>query len=251
VAERFTRVTGLAQTLSGVDGEFGFRDLAPGRYELSAGGPSLFAEEQPGRGRTTLRDLLISAEEPCDQVELRLPGGGVVTGMVTGPDGEPVPGAAIFLARAGGEALGAVSPVVSGTQGEFQYPGVPPGSWQIVARARGLAPGRSAVVAPGPGATVVADVVLTQGSEVTIRVFDADGNELPRAAVRVFDRHGSDVSGLWAVSEVFEQLAAAGGARRFRLAPGPHQLMVTAPGCKELRQEFTMPVTELSVRLTR
>ena len=90
---------------------------------------------------------------------------------------------------------------------------------------------------------------MTQGSELTVRVLGPDGAEVAAAVVRVFDATGSEVSGLWAVSEVFEQLAAAGGGRRFRLASGRHQVRVTAPGCQEATQEVVMPLASVTVTL--
>ena len=75
------------------DGSFRLQGMGPGLYNLSVSAPGYVGEVDPQTGR------LPGPYRPGDTVTLRMVKGGVVTGRVTGPQGEPVVGVAVRAFR--------------------------------------------------------------------------------------------------------------------------------------------------------
>ncbi|MFY9344177.1 MAG: sigma-70 family RNA polymerase sigma factor [Planctomycetota bacterium] len=118
--------------------------------------------------------------------------GGVVEGIVLGPDGEPVPDAivrvgegrtdGIFSSNQGAPPLPAQ--VRTDAVGRFVAIGVPVGPQPLMARATGLAPWRGSCEVAAGGATA-ARIVLSPGVTCLGRVLDEAGNPVPAARVTV------------------------------------------------------------------
>lgn len=80
-----------AETLTGDDGVFTFREVVAGRYELTAEKPGFAPATFGARpGRDVGTPIAIAPGQQLTTLELRIPRGAVITGTVTGPNGEPL-----------------------------------------------------------------------------------------------------------------------------------------------------------------
>ena len=157
----------LETARSGDDGAFTLAGLEPGQYELSAS-----AED----GATAREVVESGAEEP---VELRLEGGGAISGRVVSEDGSPVPGASV--AGFGGSDV-QLEPVPVDGSGAFTMPKVAPGQYRVWASAEGWAQAQGqAVVESGRTATI--ELTLKRGGTVNGRVLGLTTAEISRCQV--------------------------------------------------------------------
>jgi protocatechuate 3,4-dioxygenase beta subunit len=152
---------------SGDDGAFTVAGLEPGQYVLAAS-----AED----GATAREVVEAGAEEP---VELRLEGGGAISGRVVSEDGSPVSGASV--AGFGGSDV-QLEPVPVDGSGAFTMLKVAPGQYRVWATAEGWAQAQGqAVVESGRTATV--ELTLKRGGTVNGRVLGLTAAEISRCQV--------------------------------------------------------------------
>ncbi|MQY29521.1 MFS transporter [Nocardia aurantia] len=160
------------------DGAFGLEQPAPGNYVLivSAGG------YQPTA-------LNLAVDLGPLRVEVTLHGSGELSGVVRrAGDGEPVPGATVTLTDMRGEVIGAT---VSGSAGEYSYPGMVAGVYTLVAVAPRLRPAAATLSVPDSG-VLHYDIELGSLAALTGEV-SADGRPVPDAWVSVLDESGATV----------------------------------------------------------
>ncbi len=114
--------TGLRRTESGPDGRFVLRGLAPGPFEVSAEHPA-FAPIQ--------RRVVLDENAPTEELEIRMRGGGTLTGTVTDGEGNPVAGVRI---EAVVPTSGANSPESgrTGSDGRYVIERLPEGSYMVM-----------------------------------------------------------------------------------------------------------------------
>ncbi len=175
--------TRRVRTRSREDGSYELPAVAAGR------GYFLFAIT-PGRARVTRKGIAV--ERGADtHVDVVVPCGGVLTGRVSGPGGEPVAGAElrpIQLGKAFDMLLEGDSGVYDATTdaaGLYRISGLSAGDYRLFASAPGYAPAyRSGVLVREAQVTQHVDIVLRPGSFLAGHVVDAEGQPIAGAVVR-------------------------------------------------------------------
>jgi hypothetical protein len=124
--------TGKAQ-FAGADGTFVFKNLARGRYNLTASKPGFFSEQQLGRWnawRNSFQDV------PSEQeVVLKLTPEGIIYGEVKNESGEPVEGVTVRAQRwqteNGRKSLQNAGEAATDDEGNFRLAELTPGSYHL------------------------------------------------------------------------------------------------------------------------
>jgi hypothetical protein len=126
-------------------GAFRFTGLPAGRYGMSANRPGYvgvsYGAKRPGRPGTS---IVLAAGEHKSGLSMKLMRGGVITGTVRHPDGEPVHGASVMVLRqafsyATGEktlqraAIGSALGETTDDRGVYRVFGLPPDDYYVVA----------------------------------------------------------------------------------------------------------------------
>lgn len=159
-------------TTTDADGNFQFNNLPDRSYHISL-------SVQKGyllAGPTRLGNL-----RPGETVTITMRKGGVITGRVTDPNGEPVAGISISTLRVRDQedrkiqAFSPGIPRVTDDRGVYRVYGLQPGSYVVVANggqsfsAPGLSPyhGEAPTYHPSSGRADAAEIKVTSGSEVT------------------------------------------------------------------------------------
>lgn len=158
---------------------------------------------------------------------------GVLAGRVVDPDGNPLPGMALWLQNGGAQAREA-QPFVTDGGGQFEVRDVPAGPLRIETRSQPLLQASGIELEAGERRTVV--VPLDWGSHWLMgRVVDEGGRPVPQA--RAVLQWSSPAGGLRSVSRR-EAGTDAGGYFAFsNLGAGIHVLTVEATGYQRLRSE--------------
>ncbi|MDP6939789.1 MAG: carboxypeptidase-like regulatory domain-containing protein [Planctomycetota bacterium] len=116
------------------DGEYSFKDLAPGDYLIRAGGASGWgfgqAQQSAKLGRVLI-DVKVEYADQVQRIDLPLPAAGEITGTVQDSQGGAVSGARIQVIDEAGHNLSNFGNVRSGTDGSFSYKGVGPGTYSV------------------------------------------------------------------------------------------------------------------------
>ena len=193
-------------------GEFSFTVAEPGAWTVSAEAEGLVPASKVTHG------------EP---VELRLLGGGTLTGTVSDSKGAPLASFAITLAHREGafevwppRVLSFVDPA-----GRFTVHGVQPGTSVISAAAFGLAASEPVTVELAPGATGAVSLKLGRGGALSGRVVSRDGG-VPLQGARI-SLEGSQGEGV--VPLLAETRSGADGAFTLSGIPmGRHSIYVAA-----------------------
>jgi protocatechuate 3,4-dioxygenase beta subunit len=142
-------------TITDVNGEYEFSDLPPGRYWVDASDNGFigltYGQTKHGASR---KSILIKDKEGADQIDIRLPRGGVIAGRVLDEFGSPVAGAAVTAMRPqfrqGRRGLMLTAGhATTNDIGEYRLSGLAPGDYAIAA----TAPLLSTVPGPRSNAT--------------------------------------------------------------------------------------------------
>lgn len=134
---------GSRTTVTEDDGSFAFRNLPAGRFLVTgtkaAYLPTAYGVNKPMRPGSvpTGSAIALSEGQQSADIVLRMTRGGVVTGVVRGPDGRPLRGATVSLAYSlraplTGERTLALAPgggAVTDVRGAYRLFGVPPGEY--------------------------------------------------------------------------------------------------------------------------
>ena len=129
-------------TTTDADGTFEFKEVVPGRYNVSASKGSYVALQygqqrpfEPGK------PLEILATQTIEKVDFALPRGAIITGRVLDEFGEPLPDAMVSMQRyqnMGGQRrlMNAGRAAMTNDVGEFRLFAVPPGQYYLSATLR-------------------------------------------------------------------------------------------------------------------
>jgi protocatechuate 3,4-dioxygenase beta subunit len=172
---RFGQGPGLTRSDGG--GNYRLENLPPGPVSIEATHDSYVR---------TVRD--IEATEGINSLDLQFEGGQQVAGLVTGPDGAPVPGATVRLDSAGRGWGGPQTD--AGADGRFVLEGVSDGQYSLVAGAEGYAPPAEQVPVQVAGEPVTGLTVQLQATAViTGAVTGLEPSDYPEVEVNAFDRN--------------------------------------------------------------
>jgi hypothetical protein len=244
-----------------VDGRYEARELAAGRYTLTASKASYitlsFGQRRPFEAG---RPIEVADKQTIDKVDFALPRGGVVTGRVLDEFGDPASDVQVTVMRyqyvQGQRRL---VPAGRGSMtndiGEFRIYGLPPSQYYVAATFRPFGPiaGESddrTGYAPTyfPGTTnlaeaqrvaidvgqIAADLTLTLVPTRTARVsgtaIDASGKPLGGAMIMVSQRGGVGIGPGAMVFSAGNQIKADGSFTVIGLAPGEYTLQARRPG---------------------
>ncbi|HYO11747.1 MAG TPA: carboxypeptidase regulatory-like domain-containing protein [Thermoanaerobaculia bacterium] len=214
------------EVTTGQDGRFLLADLPEGRYRLDVRKPDLPAPVLPEVVVSeTLRDL--------DLGRIVLPRGVTLAGVVTDPEGRPIPGAEVRATLPGRESAPEDPPIRATTRddGGFRLGGLREGEpIDLRAEHPDYAPAEIAGVEAAPDPAV--SIVLAPGAWLSGQVVDEDGEGVAGAvlAAWVSPAPGSGARGV----DGLQVAAAADGHFEIRgLPPGTLRLRASAPGHQE------------------
>ncbi|QEL18873.1 carboxypeptidase regulatory-like domain-containing protein [Limnoglobus roseus] len=215
--------------LTGTGGDAQLRALTRETWTVEAGASR--------HGGATLAVDLSDGRDAA--VELRLPPGSGIAGVVRGPDGTPVPGAGLSVFRATHEG-GQLAYTKSDADGRYRLDYLPLGELQLSVSKRGYVredkPFRLTAAAADPVSLDVAVTPRPHGGSARLTVTDAAGKPVPRAEAKNWGRSSDDVrtatagaEGVLVLDDVFEGLTgheavvrAKGFASKVvRFKPGP------------------------------
>ena len=185
--ERLARLT-----VSGSDGTYRVRGLLPGTLErVAINAAGFITVENAAPSRT----LEAGARTRVDATLVR---GGVLEGVVTGPDGRPLAGAHVEAhAEHAHRGLASTDRAVTDANGRYRMTHVNLGAGYLLASAPGFyepdAKGHWYVI-DGEADRKTIDVALARGIALHGRVVDTDGKPVARAAVTV---QGRPSEGWW------------------------------------------------------
>jgi protocatechuate 3,4-dioxygenase beta subunit len=210
--------TGMpSQATTDEEGRFAFEGLAPGEYRLDVQRTGFAPLFNPGTRPGTIQ---LAAGQSVDDVRVQLQRGGVITGKVLDPSGEPFADARIMVMRRvagapGGTASRFIPAPMQGQQqtndlGEFRVSGLAPGEYYVAAM-RGLSGPGGATPAPQsngsvrtvftttyyPGttdSTGAQSVIVESGKEVNSLIFTMQSAPAFRVSGFVVDENGAPVS---------------------------------------------------------
>lgn len=197
-------------------GQFRLEPMRAGKVDLSV--------RAPGYVPVQLEDIEVAEGETKRGVIVRMRKGGVVRGRVENAEGEPVGGAQVMAATDKGDPafarfsrsprleadsfeaeinqefgagmmdvasqVGVLGPgtVVSDAEGNFELNGLPPGTYEIVAKHRNYAGAKKATISvPEAGTVEDAVVVLERGGRLLGTISDRYDRAVPGAIVIAFN----------------------------------------------------------------
>jgi protocatechuate 3,4-dioxygenase beta subunit len=211
----FNSVQQIYNVTTGADGGFSLADVRPGRYRMAVTKPGFATSVYTGRILEGLGSILfVDAGQSLKTLTLRILPHSVITGRITGPEGDPVIGARVevFGVRylLAGKQLFQVGSSTTNDLGEYRIFGLAPGKYLVAAtvwpQAESIAAGRAHPrpsiaeneyvqtyypgVAEIAAASTVEIVPGGQASDINVRLSYAR-----TAPVRGRVVHGQDIAG--------------------------------------------------------
>jgi protocatechuate 3,4-dioxygenase beta subunit len=280
---RATSMDGRGGGVTSTDnqGSFEIRDLAAGRYSISAnkGGyvTGQFGQRRPGEPGTPIE---LSDGQTAEKVNFVLSRGGVISGRIVDDGGEPVAGTMVSAMRfqfmggtrrlvpSGGMGMGGSD--TTDDQGVYRLYGLPPGDYFVSANNRNMGfmsgpemtnteqdgfaptyfPGTASVsdatritVKPGQEVSAPFALIVARMAKIRGRVLNSRGEPVGRTMLMLVP--ADDVFGGMAFSTANNAMVGADGAFQFtNVAPGRYNLNVRPMNMPGQTGEFaTMPIT--------
>ncbi len=208
-------------------GNFRFRHLPTGDYELVAGGRNLMELGTPGWSVTRVGELRVVDGSPGFSVQVELQPAGGAAGTLRDPTGAPLSGVSAWAKGANGSWNGTLSEASSDAGGRWALHDLSPGGWTL---AFGGA-GRALTLVPGvlvrEGETTRLDVTLRPGTRLLL---DGNGRATGRLQLRLSGADGLLPTGLSSLDEILGGAALGGRRVVGTYAPGPYHLEVISEG---------------------
>jgi protocatechuate 3,4-dioxygenase beta subunit len=172
-------------------GAYSFTGLTPGNYTLH-----VFDTGYSSFVSSTL--TLSVGANPQATIKLTKIVYGSVTGKITDTGGNPIASAAVYLDTAAGLVVNGVPGVHTDSGGNYSFPSVPVGSYEIVANTTGYFQNATAVFAVVSGANTAPTLKLTQGASVTGSVTDTSNAPVGGTEVALSPAPGSTSTNFYA-----------------------------------------------------
>ena len=262
-------------------GSFEIRDLAAGRYSITAnkGGYVMgqFGQRRPGEPGTPIE---LADGQTAEKVNFVLSRGGVISGRIVDDGGEPVAGTMVTAMRfqfiggtrrlvpSGGGGMGGSD--TTDDQGVYRLYGLPPGDYFVSANNRNMGfmsgpelsnteqdgfaptyfPGTASVgdatritMKPGQEVSAPFALVVARMAKIRGRVLNSRGEPIGRTMLMLVP--GDDVFGGMAFSTANNAMVGPDGVFQFtNVAPGRYNLNVRPMNMPGQTSEFaTMPLT--------
>lgn len=211
------------------DGRFELLVDEPGTLSLLVSATGYLVKEIP---------LEVPAEGGVDSLEIVVQAAScVVTGRLTGPEGEPIAQTSIYFGRKDPGGPQPSTYPVTDSAGQFRSAGLSEGLWSVFVQSPGYLPVRRDLeVQAGENRL---DLQLERGLEVEGEVVDADGRPLPRVQLGLTAKEGS-LSGGFATSDESGHFLIQG------VEPGDFALSAWSAGF--LNESMDVPLAGSSVR---
>jgi hypothetical protein len=209
------------ETVTNEAGEYDIPYLRPGRFAVAAGGAwlggVLGGDASLGRMVTAvkldegqwIRDLDFRLEEP-----------GSIVGSVHDSTGALISGAFLFLRDEEGHLLELFSLAQTNASGRFEYPGLAPGEYTVIARTGELASSGGAPVRIRSGETSEVRVVVEAGTVLVVTLLDKSGKDVP-SLISVRDADGREMNGMLGLTQIMERMTGGLGRTAQRVGPLP------------------------------
>ena len=221
--------------VAGEGGRFEISDVSPGQYQVEA--------RAAGYAPAKVEKLVVDAGKTADAGTVKLGRGFTLEGIVSGPQGAPVPGATVTVSAKSqgmiwGNAAQTLASSVSDEQGRFSIGGMTEGEAKIDAAAPGFA--RHSVTLSLKSGMAPVQIRLETGTNISGRVVHPSNGPAAGVTVGLID-HAGDFYRLYKLQPgQFENMAyfgdgapqaATGEDGRFTLANVPRgtYLLVAVP----------------------
>ena len=185
----------------------------------------------------------VDEDETVDGIDFRLEKAGEVTGIVVGPDGQPVDRVSVFFRDSAGGLVSAVSSTTTNAAGEFRRAGLAPGDYEISLRSASFASNDGARVRVVSEEAAEVRLTLEVGTTMVVTLTE-EGDSVPRARYQVLDANGRDVGGMMTQEQMRSTFNEGGRRDEQRIGPFPPGRYVVRATLADGRQ------VERSVRLS-
>jgi carboxypeptidase family protein len=238
--------------VTGADGKFTFKDIAPGGYRVAAVADGFVRQEVGQRTANGQgRPVFVTAGQTLKDATIRLIATGTVSGRVFDENGQPATGAPVQILRSvynlQGRTLQAVGNGTADDRGEYRAFGVPPGRYYLLA---GTPPGGPLALRGGPAAANAArfsllyypsaenvdqalSVEVKPGEQTSIDMRLRRQLQTYRVRGRVVDGTGNGLPANLNIALTYRFLngsGSRGNANAFNPATGTFELQNVAPG---------------------
>jgi protocatechuate 3,4-dioxygenase beta subunit len=208
---------------TGDDGRFRIPAVAAGTWRVHA------ADDHHAPGAAA--PMRLDGEHPVEDVTITLAAGATIAGVVTGPDGQPLPAATVRVAGRGID-WSLVRESSSGADGRYRLSGLPRRGFDVVA-AHDV--GSSEVIPVDLASRLEArvDLPITIRGTLAGLVVDGGGQPIPEAQIVITPEWTGEVGERqsWRARGEAMLIADGGGAFRFTgLPPGSYRLQAARPG---------------------
>lgn len=253
---------GLAQTRTDNDGFFELPALAAGTYRLIASGRA-FGRRRRGSnqefGEVAVSNVVVDGQNDLENFQMVIPRAGIISGLVTDSNGEPVSGAEIVAKRTDQRPIGdqgamldllgvQAAPIRSDAEGRYELKGVTPGVYEVLADADGLSPGVAEDIVVAEEAVAQVDLKVVVGATLKVRATNVDGKQVRPANVSILDGRGKPLASKVSVRSIFRRLVGdeskkvddSGWYSLGQVPPDTYTVIIREPGQPELSVTRTL-----------